>query len=180
MQRRHVTTAITLLLLCGILVLGLVVGYKTLFSPLPGKDTNKADPTPSCSAQQGGKGQKVKTSQIQISVFNGGTRDGLAGVTLNQLARRGFQKGEVGNAPSGAKVRSVQVWTTDKNDAAARLVALQFGDKTQVHVKKADLGPGIDVVLGNGYHGLVHAPRTIKVRKSQNACVSSATPTTNS
>jgi LytR cell envelope-related transcriptional attenuator len=180
MQRRHITTAITLVLLCGILVLGLVVGYKSLFSPLPGSDTTpSANPTRSCTSPQG-KGNRVRTSQVQVSVFNGGTRSGLAGTTLHQLARRGFQKGDVGNAPANAKVKHVQVWTTEKHDAAAKLVALQFGDKTKIQVKKTDLGPGVDVVVGDGYHGLVAAPRVLKVGKAQRLCLSSASPSANS
>jgi LytR cell envelope-related transcriptional attenuator len=180
MQRRHITTAITLVLLCGILALGLVVGYKSLFKPLPGSDsTPNANPTRSCTSPSG-NGNRVRTSQVQVSVFNGGTRAGLAGVTLHQLARRGFQKGDVGNAPSNSKVKHVQVWTTVKHDVAARLVALQFGDRTKIRLKKTDLGPGVDVVVGDGYHGLVDAPRVLKVGKSQRLCVSSVGPSPNS
>ncbi len=38
MTGRHVTTAVTMLVLVGILVLGVVVGARELFAPLPGAD----------------------------------------------------------------------------------------------------------------------------------------------
>ena len=38
MTSRHVTTAVTMAVLCGILVIGAVVGFNTLFAPLPGSD----------------------------------------------------------------------------------------------------------------------------------------------
>jgi len=169
MGRRHLTTAITLLVLLAILGLGAVLGTKSLFAPLPSSAPSPS-PSPSCSPSTVGKGGLLTTRQVTVSVYNAGTRPGLAGDTQKLLAKRGFAKGALGNAPTGHKVRFVQVWTTVKNDAAAKLVAAQFGPKTYVKVVKQELGDGIDVLVGDRFKGLVKAPRSVKVKKSTAVC----------
>jgi hypothetical protein len=179
MGRRHLTTAITMLVLVGILVLGVVLGVNTLLAPLPGDSNPAADASPTCTTETVKKGERIKASQVQVSVFNAGTRAGLADKTLGLLAARGFKKGSVGNAPSSAKVKKVQVWTMEKHDPAAKLVARQFGRSTVVHVTKSELGPGVDVIVGNGFRKLVKSKKVIVVHKSSSVCVPvSASPST--
>ena len=171
MARRHLTTAVTLLVIVSILVLGVVLGVKTLFAPLPGSDKATATPSPSCSPKTVRKGQRIRSTQVQVSVFNGGTRSGLADETMRLLARRGFTQGDVGNAPSDAKVSRVRVLTTEKNDMAATLVARQFGRTTRVIVTETDLGPGIDVIVGNKFGKLAKAKRVLVAQSSSSVCV---------
>ena len=171
MARRHLTTAVTLLVLVGILVLGVLIGVKTLLAPLPGSDKATAAPSPTCSPKTVKKGQRIRSSQVQVSVFNGGTRSGLADETMRQLERRGFSPGDVGNAPTDAKVGRVRVLTTEKNDMAAALVARQFGRSTRVVVTTTDLGPGIDVIVGNKFGKLAKAKRVLVAKASSSVCV---------
>ena len=180
MAHRHLTTAVTLLVLVGILVVGVVLGSKSLFAPLPDSGQAAETPSPTCATQTVKKGQRIRSSQVQVSVFNGGTRSGLADETLTSLVKRGFTAGDAGNAPSDMKVKRVRVFTTTKNDLSATLVARQFGRSTKVVVTDTDLGPGVDVVVGNRFHELAHARRAIAVRQSSSVCVPvpepSATP----
>jgi hypothetical protein len=172
MGRRHLTTAVTLLVLVAILVLGVLIGVKTLFAPLPGSDTGaSATQSPSCSPKNVQKGQRIRSTQVQVSVFNGGTRSGAADSTMAMLRARGFTPGSVGNAPSDVSVKRVRVFTTDKSDVAAQLVARQFGRKTKVTLTDTDLGPGVDVVVGNGFDKLSKARRVIVVKQSSSVCV---------
>jgi len=164
-------TAVTLLVLVGILVVGVLVGIDNLLAPLPGSGSPAADASPSCSPKTVKKGQRIRATQVQVSVFNGGTRSGLADDTLGALAKRGFKRGEVGNAPSDIKVKRVQVFSTEKNDVTALLVAHQFGKGTTVRYTATDLGPGIDVVVGNHFHKLAKAKRVLVVSKSSSVCV---------
>ena len=174
MSGRHVTTGVTLLVLLGILVAGGLYGLDALFKPLPGDSSGKAA---GCSTTSIKKGQRIRAHQVQVSVFNAGTRSGLADETLGALRARGFRKGEAGNAPSGAKVKRVQVWTTQRNDAAARLVAHQFGRATKVRFVDTDLGPGVDVVVGNRFGKLVKAKRVLVVKKkTAAACLPTGSP----
>ncbi len=46
------------------------------------------------------------------------------------------------------------MWTTKANDTSARLVALAFGRRTPVRLVTTDLGPGIDVLVGNRFTSL--------------------------
>jgi LytR cell envelope-related transcriptional attenuator len=167
---RHVTTAVTLLVLLAILAVAGLVGIKSLFAPV---DDN-AKTSPSCTSTTVRKGQRVTAHQVQVSVFNAGDRRGLADRTLLALAHRGFKKGSVGNAPSDAHVKRVQVWTTQPKDVAARLVARQFGPGTKVRLIDTNLGPGVDVVVGNHRGPLAkQTPKTrrIVVEKRSSACL---------
>lgn len=176
MRRRHLMTAITLLVLIVILVIGVVIGMDKLFAPLPTTEQPVATPSPTCKVRAVKKGQRVVPRQVQVSVFNGGDRAGLAGTTMRSLARRGFKRGEVGNTPSSVSVKRVQVWTTLRNDDGARLVARQFGRKTKVRITKTDLGPGVDVVVGDRFDKLAKGKRFVVVRRSSSVCVPLPSP----
>lgn len=170
MRGRHVTTGVTLLILLGILLVAGAYGLHALVAPVPGKDSS---PSADCRTTSVKKGQKIRARQVKVSVFNGGNRAGLADETLGALRRRGFQKGEAGNAPDGTKVKVAKVWTTQKHDAAAKLVARQFGPAIKVFQvsAKSDLGPGVDVVVGNDFRGLAKAGPVLTVRKRSSACL---------
>jgi hypothetical protein len=171
MGRREFTTGVTMLVLCGLLVIGSVLGWRKLFADLPGEQTAANEPAAACRTKQIHAGQKIRSSQVRVSVFNGGSRDGLAETTMTALRKRGFRPGEIGNAPSDAKVRRVAIWSTEDDDAQARLVALQFGKHIKVTFADVDLGPGIDVIVGNNFHGLGKAKTFIKVRSPQDVCI---------
>jgi len=158
-----VTTAITMVVLCMILVIASVVGFNALFAPLPGDDEPAAAPSESCAVEPVQEGRRLRSRQVVVNVFNAGTRGGLAGTTMDALRGRGFRGGTIGNAPEGTKLRRVQVWIEEGEEDAGRLVARQFGPKTPVLTPDDDLANGIDVVVGNNFRTLKRAPRSIKV-----------------
>jgi hypothetical protein len=165
-----VTTGVTLVVLLGILVLGGYYGAKSLFAPLP--NPSSADkPSTTCKSTDVKKGQRLRASRVQVSVFNAGTRSGLAGATLAKLHNRGFRQGDVGNAPSDVKVKRAVVWTTDRHDPAARLVANQLGAGARVKFVGRDLGPGVDVIVGNNFHHLAKVKSFLIIKKSGSACL---------
>jgi LytR cell envelope-related transcriptional attenuator len=165
---RHLTTAVTLLVLLGLLGVGLLLGIRSLTAPVPSE--HKASSGSSCNATAVRKGQRITTRQVQVSVFNAGSRAGLADETMAVFVKRGFKKGEIGNAPSGVSVKKAQVWTTRRHDASARLVALQLGRKVKVHFKDLDLGPGIDVVVGDKFGKLAKATRSVTAKATASVC----------
>lgn len=169
MARRAITSAVTLLVLLGLLVVAAVWGWNALFSAVPGEDTTPADGT--CTTEQLRAGDRIRSKQVRVSVFNAGTRSGLAGQTLEALTRRGFLEGETDNAPADVDVVRVQVWSTVENDPRARLVARQFGKKVPVRFADEDLGPGIDVIVGDKYRRLVKAPKALEISTAQEVCV---------
>ena len=176
MGSRHVTTAITLVVLVGILVLGLVVGFRELFAPLPSEDDDPAAAaSPTCEPRSVKPGQRLRTRQVTVNVFNSGNRTGLAAETMDTLERRGFRPGEVGNAAGRSGVRRVQVWVVRGEESAGRLVARNFGPKVKVvRVRpKKDIADGIDVVVGNNLNRIGPAVRAIKVRNDAEVCLPS-------
>jgi hypothetical protein len=159
---------VTLVVLFVVLVAGAVVGFQQATAPFPGLPS--AEET--CSAAEKEVQRFVRRSQVQVSVFNAGTRQGLAGTTLERLEEAGFRAGNPGNAPRRTKVRRAVVWTTEKDDRSARLVALALGGRTRVVVTETDLGPGVDVIVGNRFRKLNReAPRRIRLARAQEKCI---------
>lgn len=172
---RHATTAVTLLVLCGLVAAGAWWGWQQMTSALP---SSNPDAAPSCPTQVVDQGAVLRASQVRVSVFNAGHITGLASNTMEALVQRGFRSGETGNAPSDMDVSTVKVWTTHADDAAAELVALQFGKDTPVAVTDRDLGPGVDVVVGGEFDGLAKdAPTTLTAKGPEQVCApASGTP----
>ncbi len=153
-----------------VLVLGAmaVYGFKSALAPLPDRSTS--DPT--CSQTEKEVQRFLRRGEVQVSIFNAGSKSGLAGKTLEKVEAAGFKAGNSGNAPGSAGVRRVVVWTTTPNDTSARLVALAFGQRTRVQVTETDLGPGIDVIVGNRFKGLdKKAPDRIRLPRPVTTCV---------
>jgi hypothetical protein len=174
LRRRHVRTGITLAVLMAVLAAGAWFGTRSLFAPIP--DDRTVDASPACATRTLEKGQRINSRQVVVNVYNAGTRAGLADKTMGALTRRGFDKGSVGNAPEGSRVKVAQVWTNRRRDTAARLVAQQFGPTIKVKLKRVDLGPGVDVVVGNGFESLAAARRSILVETPQTACLPTPSP----
>lgn len=166
---RHLTTAVTLLVLTLVLCGMAIWGWRQATAPF---NTAKSTSPQSCSPAEITVIRFARPRDVQVSVFNAGHNSGLAGRTMTRLEMRGFEPGEVGNAPSGLKVRHVVVHTTKKDDPQAQLVAQQLGRHVRVIVTGKELGPGVDVFVGNHFHGLrKHAPRKVKLPKPIRQCV---------
>ncbi len=161
----------TLLVLVCLLVLGAVWGWRSLFAETPSGDPTATEPTPTCTTERVDAGERMRSDQVRVSVFNAGNRSGLAGQTLDALVDRGFLPGDIGNAPDDVDVARVQVWSTVEKDPRARLVARQFGPKVKVRFSDEDLGPGVDVIVGDRFRKLVQAPRALRVKQPQEVCV---------
>lgn len=169
-DRPRGVAGITFVVLCGILALGAFFGWRAVTTPLPGSDDDAASAEPTCRDGLA-RGDVVSTTDVTVSVFNAGSRSGLADQTLGELTARGFLAGEVGNAPGDlGSVRFVRVLAPSKVDPAARLVALQFGPDTLVQPSNEDLGPGVDVIVGDQFKGLVKAPRKLTAQAPGSGC----------
>lgn len=171
MRDRRILTALTLVVLTGILVVGAVVGVRSLFAPLPSDESGEvAAPAASGCNPDLRAGERVRSKEVAVSVYNASNRGGLAERTRNQLEKRGFLPGEVGNAPAGLDVQSVRVLAPSRKDPAARLVARQFGGKRLIQVTDENYGPGVDVVVGSDFDGLVDARKRIKAKVDGSGC----------
>jgi hypothetical protein len=163
-------TATTMVVLLLILLVGAFIGWRALSAPFPGSGDSTSSVNQQC-VKGLKRGQVVHSDEVTVSVYNAGTRSGLAGTTLQQLLSRDFIPGDVGNAPGNLSgVHFVRVLSPTKTDPAARLVARQFGLHTAVQVSHTDLGPGVEVIVGDRFVGLKKAPKQLKARASGSGC----------
>lgn len=154
-------SAITLSVLCLLLVLGAAWGWSALTQPLPGDEA-----APACVDTPVAAGTEVFRDQVVVSVFNGSGRAGLAGATMEQLEARGFVGAATGNAP--VRVPGVQIWSADPASPAVKLVRRQFpGAK----VTPGDaLGPGVVVVVGERFSGLAEDVESVTSAEDSTIC----------
>ena len=163
-MRQGARSAATLVALVGILVVGGAWGWSQVTKPFPGK----ADP-PICVDTAVSAGDKVYPGQVVVSVFNAGTRDGLAGRTMALFTQHGFVAGDSGNAPTGTRVPWVQIWTTDPKSPAVRLVASHLGRHVNIVHRQAS-GAGVVVMVGDGFTKLVHGREKVRVGSDATIC----------
>ncbi|MFC4785552.1 LytR C-terminal domain-containing protein [Nocardioides sp. MAHUQ-72] len=164
-MRAGARSAATIGVLGVLLLVGALWGWSAMTEPFPGK----ADPA-LCEDQPVAEGEKVFPEQVVVSVFNAGDRQGLAAQTMAMLQRRGFQVGESGNTSRGEDVARVQVWTDDRHNPAALLVARQLGSRVPVVEKRKTPGAGVAVIVGDGFDKLVRGPRKIVARSDAEIC----------
>lgn len=172
-SRRHsrVTTALTLTVLVGVLAGMGYFGLRAATAPLPSLSEGSAD-VETCPPEALEVQRFVLRRQVQVSVFNAGTRSGQANRGLARLERAGFIGGNLGNAPDGVRVPRALVWTTEEDDTAAALVARVLGEGTEVEVVPEDLGPGVDVLLGNDFEDIdTDAPRRLELPEPIERCI---------
>ncbi|MER6062005.1 LytR C-terminal domain-containing protein [Streptomyces sp. NPDC001792] len=124
-----------------------------------GKKASAAGPKTDCHPKADTAAQvKVlpKPGQITVNVYNATERTGLAKSTADELKKRGFKIGDVGNAPGefDKKVKSAGILL---GPAAARNTSLQVlaaqlaGAEQRTDARK---GADLDLILGDGFKGL--------------------------
>ena len=166
-------TAVTLVLLLGILAVMLVVGWNAASKPFP----KVSGATAECRTEKVKK--EIFRREITVSVYNDTKRGGLADRTMAELERRAFRPGDVANAPAGIKVNYAQVLSTDADDPEAELVAKQFKPPANVVQADDEYGPGVDVMLGPQFKKLRKpGPRSLKLDEPIRSCVDQVDPGT--
>ncbi|MER6789842.1 LytR C-terminal domain-containing protein [Streptomyces sp. NPDC000658] len=125
----------------------------------------KAGPAPSASAAVsgsasaagGGAGAVPRPAQITVNVFNATTRSGLAKTTADELKKRGFRIGEVGNAAKqyDKKVTGAGLLLGPASSLNTSLPVLATQLTTaERRTDAARTGPAVDLIIGNGFKAL--------------------------
>lgn len=165
---RMVRTPLTLLVLLGVLCYGAWWGYTNLLKPVP-----PTPPTP-CVNQLVNAGL-LRSSQVTVSVYNGGSKKGLAGDVGRSLRSKGFKVPSTGN--TGQKIEgTIIVGAGAKNPEV--LLVQGFFKKSKIKVdKRAD--HSVDVLVGNDYGGFDKKAKTTYAVKARTVCLPpQAAPTT--
>jgi hypothetical protein len=157
-------TLITLVVLCVLLGIAALWGFSAATKPFPGK----ADAA-LCVDRSVSKGDKVFVNDVTVSVDNAGTRNGLAGRTLQLFTDAGFGKGDLGNAGKSTKVAFAQIWTSDAKNPSVRLVKAWLGPSSRV-VEHRESRPGVLVVVGDGFKDLTRGPRKVEATADTTIC----------
>ena len=138
-------SALTLGVLAVLLVVAVAWGWSAATEPFP-----EEEEPPICSATAVSAGTKVYPDQVTVSVANAGTREGLAGRTMQLFLDGGFGRGGISNAPSGTKVAFAQIWTDEPQSPAVKLVKSRLGKRAQVVRRDSGL-PGVNVIVGDDF-----------------------------
>lgn len=160
----RVKSLLTLSVLGVLLVAAGAWGLSALTQPFPGR----ADP-PVCVDKSFSQGDRIGRGDVTVSVLNAGSRNGLAGLTMNLFVDAGFAEGQEGNAEEGPRVDVVQIWTDEPRNPAVQLVARQLGDAVRI-VRREPTTAGVQVVVGDGFEDLADGPRRIVARSDVDVC----------
>ncbi|MFE6777509.1 LytR C-terminal domain-containing protein [Streptomyces sp. NPDC057702] len=145
------------------LVLGLV-GWGTLqlidvFTGGGGSTAHASEDSRACRSK-GAPSPSVrplpKPTAITVNVYNATTRSGLAKDTADELRKRGFKVGKVGNAPAAydKKVKGTGLLLGPKvaSDGRVDVLATQLtGAQARTDARK---GGDLDLIIGDGYRNL--------------------------
>ncbi len=160
----RVKAGATFAVLVLVLVIGVAWAWAAITEPFP-----ERAPTPDCATSVVRAGEPLRPGAITVSVLNAGGREGLARQTMDDLTGRGFDEGKLANAPDGATVARVQVWTSDRSDPAARLVRSYLGRGVPLVVRDGGQ-PGVNVVVGPNFAGTVKGLGRIVVKDDVTVC----------
>jgi len=161
----HMKTILTLGVLTALVLLGLTWGWSAMTSPFP----QGAAATRICVQTTVQPGERVAAPKVTVSVYNASDRLGLADRTMAAFEAQGFGAGKVANAPQGSDVNYAQVWTHEPQNPAVRLVVSRLGPKAHV-VGKDPQGPGVTVMVGEGFDALVAGKASVKATEQTQIC----------
>lgn len=157
-------SAITLLVLLGLLLAGVAWGWSAMTQPFP-----ESAEVAICDETTVPAGTKVYPDQVTVSVANAGTREGLAGRTMQLLVDAGFGEGQTGNAPSGTEVAFAEIWTDDPENPAVRLLKGKLGGDATV-VRRDTTLSGVTVVVGDDFNRLREGGKWTRSEEDEQIC----------
>ncbi|MCW5250127.1 LytR C-terminal domain-containing protein [Streptomyces sp. SHP 1-2] len=119
-----------------------------------------ASPSPS-SASPSPATALPKPGEVTVNVLNATTRSGLAQKTADELKKRGFRIGEVGNAPEELDKKIDGAGVLLGPAAAAKTAFPVLGTQIPAAERRTDAarrGTTVDLVIGKAFKGLALRP----------------------
>lgn len=160
----RIRSLVTLTTLGALLAVAAVWGWTALTTPFPSRER-----APLCVDRTYDEGERLARGDVTVSVLNAGTRNGLAGLTMNLFEEAGFAGGQSGNAPDDAKVKVAEIWTSDRKNPAVKLVRSHLGKRARI-VEREPSTVGVQVVVGDGFQDLAGGRRAVPVKSATTVC----------
>jgi hypothetical protein len=157
-------TAITLAALAVLLLVGVTWGWSQVSQPLPGKAEAAI-----CVPTSYAAGDELFVQDVTVSVLNASKREGLAGRTLQLFEDDGFAAGQTANAPKGTDVAVAEIWVTDPESPAAKLVRARVGPVV-VRAEPNNPALGVTIVVGDGFGELRQGPQSVVLKADAVVC----------
>jgi len=122
--------------------------------------------SPSAGPSAGAKGAAApKPGQITVNVYNATTRSGLAKSTADELKKRGFKIGDVGNAAKAfdkkVKGTGVLLGPASSLNSSLPVLATQLSTAER-RTDAARKGADLDLIIGDGFKTLATKPASDK------------------
>lgn len=120
-----------------------------------------------------------KPGEITVNVFNATTRSGLAKTTADELRKRGFKVGEVGNASEDfdkkVKGTGIVLGPASALNTSLPVLATQLAGAER-RTEAGRKGPALDLILGDGFKALSSRPAATKALAALTAPDPTASP----
>ncbi|MER6302160.1 LytR C-terminal domain-containing protein [Kitasatospora sp. NPDC001539] len=129
---------------------------KPLAAPTPGASPGAPAASGTPGAPAGDPHAIPQASAVTVNVYNATTKAGLAGRTAEELKKRGFTIGKVGNAPAELDKKvpgTAQVIAGPAGAGAGTLVGSQIAGATVTADARTD--GTVDFVIGDSYNALL-------------------------
>ncbi|MFJ9839202.1 LytR C-terminal domain-containing protein [Kitasatospora sp. NPDC101155] len=133
---------------------------KPLAAPTPGATPGTPAASGATAAAPGAPGGDPhvipQASAVTVNVYNATTKAGLAGRTADELKKRGFTIGKVGNAPAELDKKvpgTAQVIAGPAGAGGGTLVGSQIAGATVTADARTDAS--VDFVIGDSYNALL-------------------------
>jgi hypothetical protein len=151
-DRRHLRTAITMLVLAAFVAFSGWYAWNTITEPQP----SSADATTAPTCIPGVPTDAPVPADIRLNVYNATDRNGLASSTAREMRERGFAILDVANDPLGKSVTgTAEVRAGADSEAAAGVVVAQVSGAVFVADNRTD--GTVDLVVGEAFKALAPA-----------------------
>jgi LytR cell envelope-related transcriptional attenuator len=145
---RHIRSGVTLVLLLALVIGAAWYGWKAVTAEPTTTTTSASDAGAKCGVPP----QPANPGDIEVNVYNGTSRNGLAKTTAEQVTQNGFVVLNVDNDPQGERVTDVAIVRGAKNSENAYLLLAYVPGARFVADGRAD--PTLDLVVGDMFQAV--------------------------
>ena len=162
---RGAKTALTLVALVALIIVGGMWGWASFTEPLPERTGPRA-----CTDTTIAAGDSITPEKVLVDVYNASDRVGLAGLTGDELGSAGFVVRRTTDAPDGTVVKVAEIWTTDPQGPDAKLLRSYLGKRAKI-TNAEPLDEGLTLVVGPKFKKVTKGKKSLELSKDTVVCV---------